>query len=288
MGWRQIIITGRAKLDLKMNYLVVRKDTTTKIHISEIDILVIESLQVSITTALIQELSKNKVKVIFCDETYSPFCEVTSYYGKYNSPLMLKNQINWKKENKLKVWTEIIRQKIKNQKELLCEYGKEEYMLLEGYLLDLKKGDSTNREGHAAKVYFNALFGKDFTRNLDNGINSALNYGYSLILSSFNREICLNGYLTELGIFHDNQFNFYNLSSDLMEPFRPIIDKIVININIGTFGREEKLKLMDVFMSPIKIGNRTYELRNAISIYCKGVFQAIESGNLEYMVKCEL
>ena len=91
--------------------------------------------------------------------------------------------------------------------------------LLQGYLEEITYGDATNREGHAAKVYFNALFGKDFTRTDDLLINTALNYGYSILLSAFNREIVLNGYLTQLGLFHDNMFNRFNLASDLMEPF---------------------------------------------------------------------
>ena len=88
-------------------------------------------------------------------------------------------------------------------------------------------GDVTNREGHAAKVYFNALFGKDFTRTEECPINAALNYGYALILSCFNREIVSNGYITQIGLFHDNMFNPYNLSSDLMEPYRVVVDRMV-------------------------------------------------------------
>ena len=88
-------------------------------------------------------------------------------------------------------------------------------------------GDATNREGHAAKVYFNALFGMDFTRTAENSINAALNYGYSLLLSTCTREIAINGYITQLGLFHDNMFNPFNLAFDLMEPFRPLVDNLI-------------------------------------------------------------
>lgn len=81
--------------------------------------------------------------------------------------------------------------------------------------------------GHAAKVYFNALFGMDFTRTEESSINAALNYGYGILLSAFNREIVLNGYITQLGLFHNNMFNQFNLGSDLMEPFRTIVDQKV-------------------------------------------------------------
>ena len=100
--------------------------------------------------------------------------------------------------------------KNKKAKELLEYQGKEESKLLDSYLQEIKWNDETNREGHAAKVYFNALFGLDFTRTTDCPVNSALNYGYSIILSAFTREITANGYITQLGLFHDNMFNQFN------------------------------------------------------------------------------
>ena len=98
--------------------------------------------------------------------------------------------------------TEIVTEKIRKQKEVS--------KLLDSYLQEIKWNDETNREGHAAKVYFNALFGLDFTRTTDCPVNSALNYGYSIILSAFTREITANGYITQLGLFHDNMFNQFN------------------------------------------------------------------------------
>lgn len=287
MGWRTVVITGRAKLDLKMNYMVVRKESTTKINIGELETVVIETLQVSITTALLIELSKQKVKVIFCDESYSPFCEIMSYYNKHNSSLMIKKQINWKENSKLEAWTEIIRQKIYNQMKNLEDNGLEESKMLNAYLGEIEQGDITNREGHAAKVYFNALFGKNFTRGSTNNINSALNYGYSILLSSFNREVCSCGYLTQLGIAHDNQFNLYNLSCDLMEPFRPFVDSLIIKMELNKFEREEKLQILNILSFPIKVDGKTFELSNAIGVYTKSVFEAIETGEFYKIKKCE-
>lgn len=78
--------------------------------------------------------------------------------------------------------------------------------MLQEYIREIQFGDATNREGHAAKVYFNALFGKEFSRTNDVPINAALNYGYGIILSLANREIVSNGYITQIGLFHDNMF----------------------------------------------------------------------------------
>ena len=135
-------------------------------------------------------------------------------------------------------------------------------------------------EGHAAKVYFNALFGMDFSRSADNDINAALNYGYSLILAVFNREVVANGFLTQLGMFHDNMFNPFNLSSDLMEPFRTLIDEKVISMPIESFGHEEKMSILDLLNKEVYIDGKQNTLNNAIKIYCKSVITALSERDI--------
>ena len=128
------------------------------------------------------------------------------------------------------VWTAIVSEKISKQAEFLREICRdEESELISSYIDQIEFADSTNREGHAAKVYFNALFGKSFSRGADNAVNAALNYGYSIVLSAFNREIVANGYTTELGLFHSNMFNRFNRGCDLIEPlFVKYVDKKLV------------------------------------------------------------
>ena len=280
MSWRTVVVSSSAKLDYQMGYLVVRKDTTTKIHLGEIRTLMIESIAVSLTAALLSELVKKKVKVIFCDEKRNPSSELMPYYGSHDCSLKIKRQIAWTDDIKGAVWTEIVYEKIRQQKYLLQEYGKVEAELLQGYLEEITYGDATNREGHAAKAYFNALFGKDFTRTDDLLINTALNYGYSILLSAFNREIVLNGYLTQLGLFHDNMFNRFNLASDLMEPFRPLVDYMVLQMTLVEFERIQKMELVNLMNKEVIINDRCELISNAIKIYCKSVFDALEDGDV--------
>jgi CRISP-associated protein Cas1 len=285
MSWRTVVINSCCKLEFKLNYLIVRGEETKQIHISEIAILIIESTAVSLTAMLITELIKNKVKVIFCDSTHSPQSELISYYNHYRTSGNIKQQMNWKEKIKNRVWSKIIELKIYNQQKLLEQLGlRSEATLLNSYKSQIEEGDATNREGHSAKVYFNALFGLDFCRRKETLINSALNYGYAIILSAFNREIVSSGYLTQLGIFHKNEYNYYNLSSDFMEPFRILVDKIVINMNIEKFDAEEKFKVLDILNFEVIIDNKKQYLLNAISIYCKSVFDALNN-NDENLVK---
>lgn len=276
MSWRTVVVSKSAKLDYQMGYMIVRQEETTKIFLNEISTVVIETTAVSITGSLMSELIKNKIKVIFCDEKRNPSSELVPYYGSHDTSAKIRNQIAWSNDIKATVWTEIVTEKIRKQKELLERVGKrEEAEMLQNYIEEVQYGDSTNREGHAAKVYFNALFGKDFTRTSDCNINAALNYGYSIVLSSFTREIAANGYITQIGLFHDNMFNPFNLASDLMEPFRPLIDQLVYDMKLQTFDKNEKVQLVNILNQSVYINDRSEYVNNAVKIYSKSIFDAL-------------
>ena len=277
MSWRIVVVSKSAKLDYQMGYMVIRQEETTKIFLCEISTVVIETTVVSITGTLLCELVKNKIKVVFCDERRNPFSELTPYYGSHDTSAKIRNQVAWSEDRKAMVWTEIVTEKIRKQKEVLERIRKyEEALLLQGYIDEMQFGDSTNREGHAAKVYFNALFGKDFTRTADCNINAALNYGYSIVLSAFTREVVANGYITQLGLFHDNMFNQFNLASDLMEPFRPLVDQAVYDRELTTFTKDEKMALVNILNRQVCMNDRMEYVNNAIKIYCRSVFDALE------------
>lgn len=275
MSWRTVVISNSAKLDYQMGFMVVRQQEIIKIHISEIELLIVESTAVSLTVALLSELTKKKIKVVFCDEKRNPSSELLPYYGSHDTSMKVRTQVTWSEDIRKAVWTEIVGEKIRKQAELLQECGRNEANMLYGYIDELSFGDETNREGHAAKVYFNALFGKDFSRTNDNSINAALNYGYALLLSNFNRCIVANGYITQLGLFHDNMFNPFNLASDLMEPFRPIVDRKVLQFMPEKFEHEEKVEMLKILQEEVLIAGRKEYVNNAIKIYCKSVFDAI-------------
>ena len=281
MSWRTVVITKRAKLDLEIGYMVVRSSDTVKIHLSELSTVIIESTAVSLTVSLLCELTKRKVKVIFCDEKRNPSSELVPYYGSHDTSMKVRNQISWKQQLKDLVWTEIVSEKIRQQEKYLELLGcDEEARLLHSYVENMAVRDASNREGHAAKVYFNALFGKDFSRTQDNSINAALNYGYSLILSVFNREIVSNGYITQLGIFHDNMFNCFNLGSDFMEPFRILADRKVRSMWPVKFEHDEKLIMLEILNQEVSIDGKNQVVNNAIKIYCKSVLDALSEGDI--------
>ena len=280
MSWRTVVISQNAKLDYQIGYLVVRGAETKKVHLDEIGILIVESTSVSLTAYLLSELTKRKIKVIFCDEKRNPSSELVSYYGSHDTSAKIRKQIEWNKQTKEEVWTAIVTEKIIKQAELLEWYKKPESKLLYDYIKEIQFGDKTNREGHAAKVYFNALFGKDFTRTEENSINATLNYGYSLILSSVAREIVANGYITQIGIFHDNMFNQFNLASDIMEPFRPLVDEMVMEYSFDSFGTDEKHEMLGLLQRELYISGKKEYFLNAIKIYVRSVLDAINDKDI--------
>lgn len=276
MSWRTVFITKRSKLDLRLGSLVIRSEETVIVPIAEIHTLLVDNSGCTITCALLSELIKQKVKVIFCDEKHNPLCETIPYNGSHNSSKSIRNQVAWSAERATILWTNIVAWKIQKQRDHLTHRMNEKADLLDKYLTEIEFGDQTNREGHAAKVYFNALWGKQFSRDDDNAINSALDYGYSILLSTFNKEIVALGYLTQLGIWHSNQFNPYNLSSDLMEPFRPLVDRTVYDLSPQQFRSEEKQKILGVLQTQVFINNQKQYLTNAIRIFVKSVVGFME------------
>lgn len=278
MSWRTVVIGSRSKLDFKLNYMIIRKDfETTKLYIDEIYMLIIESTAVSFTAVLLNELIKKKVAIVFCDEKRNPASEVIPLHGSHNSSKRCREQAEWSKALQAYIWTEIVRHKIMNQADLLQHQELDEAELLYQYLEELTLNDETQREGHAAKVYFNALFGKSFSREQDNPINAALNYGYAILLSAVNREILSLGYITQLGLNHCNQFNPYNLGSDLMEPLRGFVDAVVIKSRPTEFDRNVKLSLIELLSEDVKINDTVQTFSAAIRIYCKSVFDALRT-----------
>ena len=281
MSWRTLIITRRCKLDLTMNYLEIRGDDVKKVHLSELHTVIIDSTAVSLTGALLCEMMHRKIKVIFCDEKRNPQSELIPYYGSHDSSARIRQQISWEPEIKGLVWAEIIAEKIRLQQALLLQIGaKDRAELLGQYIHDIEEADASNREGHAARVYFSGLFGTDFSRSQENPVNAALNYGYSLLLSAFNKEIAAAGYLTQIGIFHDNMFNPFNLASDLMEPFRPLVDELVRQKIPTEFDKEEKIRILDVLNRKVEIDRQVHYVSNAIKIYAHSVLDALNNRNI--------
>lgn len=282
MSFRTIVISSKAKLSYKNHYLIVKKEDDEKyVHISEIDTVIIDSIAVSITSYLLLELANNKINIIFCNEKRNPYAQVIPFYNSHNVSKKILLQTKWKKKLKDEMWQKIIENKIINQATLLIKLKKDKGNMLLEYSKEVKPGDTTNREGHSAKVYFNSLFGNEFSRSQLNDINAALNYGYAIILSAINKEITINGYTTCLGINHRNDYNYYNLTCDFMEPLRIIIDEFVYYNQTRVFDKEYKMDLVNVLNHKYNYQNKELFLTDLIKLYVRNILKCMETEKLE-------
>lgn len=282
MGWRSVIITQHAKLTYSMQMMIVQtRDGINQIPIEDINLLLVSTTQAVITSALISKLAQNQTKVIFVDEKDNPLVETAVYYPGARNMAKLKKQFNWDEHLKEVLWTKIVSQKIKNQIAVLDNYhlNKDE---VQSELDQLEINDESNREAIAARKYFMLLFDKNFVRRDTSAINAALDYGYAILLSSFNREIAMNGYLTYFGIHHCSQKNQFNLASDLMEPFRPFVDYWVkAHEKIKELTPDIKYGLVELLSLEIKFNDKKTLLTNAISVYVRECLKFLSGDSKE-------
>jgi len=270
MGFRTVIVNKHSKLSYKNNHLTYKSETDIQmIHLSEIDTLIVETTDVVITTMLVSKLVENNINVIFCDEKRLPTAGLMPYYGRHDSSLTISKQLMWEDEHKELLAYNILGQKIHNQSLFLAKEGfLEKSDAIERLLNEFELTDPSNREGHAARIFFNTLYGNSFSRDDANDINASLDYGYTIIMSIFAREIVKCGCLTQLGINHHNQFNQYNFASDLMEPFRLIVDEVVYKNKTKSFAYI-KGELFKIFAMNYEYDNSQMFLNNIVKHYVK-------------------
>lgn len=285
MGFRTIVINAHSKLSYKNNHFVYKSiEDTQMIHVSEIDVMICETTDIVISTMLINKLIEAGVLLIMCDAKRLPNSVAMPYYGRHDTSLQIQKQVEWNPVDKKKIWTDIIIQKISNQAALLKKVGFDDKATdILNAITKLTLNDSANVEGHAARTSFNTLFGHDFVRDEVTEVNKGLDYGYTLILSLFAREIVKCGCLTQLGIKHTNQYNQFNLASDLMEPFRVLVDEIVYDNKSEAFPRIKR-ELFTLFSETYRYNGGDMYLTNIISDYVKKVLDCLHGEREEVPV----
>lgn len=226
MGWRIVHVKESESMQLRLDNLQISKQGFKYfIPLADINMIVIEG-RTTLTTSLMAAFTKYNIVTIICDKQYLPTGILLSYGNYHHMAKRTLQQIKWTQEIKKEIWKNVIGQKIANQIRVteLLKVEPERIELMKKNYQDLTPGDQTNREGHTAKVYFNSLYGLNFTRDKDCLENSGMNYGYTIIRAAVARLVVGQGLIPVLGIFHHNEFNSFNLVDDLMEPFRPLMD----------------------------------------------------------------
>ena len=289
MGYRIIYVEKCEYLRLYLDNLKVEINEKKEVNfpIADIQILVIDNYKSTLNIPLINKLTEYNVCTIICGIDHLPKSYILPINGNFASSGNLFKQIQWSQERKDYIHAEIVKHKIKNQIEILKEnergFGVTEKLY--EFIDTTISGDQTNREGLAAKMYFRALFGSDFIRFEQDVVNAGLNYGYSVFRSLITSIIVAKGYIPNLGLFHKGKQNMFNLSDDIIEVFRPIVDNYVFNNMTEDilFKQSHRDELIGLTNNKIMIDDRKQTISNAIGIYLDSIFKFMDGENIELL-----
>lgn len=270
---RSIYIGNPAYLKVKDNQLkIMCPETQTEkgsMPIEDLGLLMLDHFQITISNQLIQQLMGNNVVVVCCDAQHLPHGIMLPLYGHTEHSERVKYQIEASEPLKKQLWKQTVECKIDNQRAVLNHWKRKSEPMI-SYRNDVKSGDVTNMEGIAAQYYWKHLIGEGFLRErFGDSPNQFLNFGYAVLRSMVARAIVETGLLPVLGIFHKNKYNPYCLADDIMEPYRPYIDKLVIEWleqfpNTENISKEFKAHILKMATIDVKIDNHTRPLMLAV------------------------
>lgn len=240
---RTIYIGNPAYLKIKENQLIVQstetKEEKGRVPIEDMALLLLDHPQITLSAQLLNSLMGNNVALIHCDQHHLPNGLMLPLVGHTELTERWRYQLNVSIPLKKQLWRQTIEVKINNQKELL-RIHKQPTEAMEVYLSKLISGDETNMEGKAANHYWKYIL-SDFQRaRFGAAPNSLLNFGYAILRSIVARALVSSGMLPAQGLFHKNKYNPYCLADDIMEPYRPFVDALVVDY-IGLYPKEEAL-----------------------------------------------
>lgn len=287
MGYRQVFIKRSEKLSFKDNQLVVSKDEEeTKIPLEDINFVLLEDSTTIVTTRLLAEIGKNGIALIICDEKHNPTSIMYPYNYHYKQLENLELQLENTNSLKDELWKLIVISKIYNQKHLLEVKTMDEYTIekIDGFVNEVLPGDTGNREGLVAKMYFRSLFGSEFVRHFDDGINNALNYGYTILRSCLVRILSSYGLLTYYGINHKSKTNNFNLAYDFVEPFRPIVDEFVFDnadIIMDDLTYDIRKQLVNLINKEVIIEGKHCTVEYAMDLLVQSYIKSLTTGEIK-------
>lgn len=279
---RSIYIGNPAYLKLKDEQLYIMEPETGqmkgKVPVEDLGLLMLDHWQITVSHQLIQKMMGNNVVVISCDAHHLPHGIMLPLHGHTEFSDRIKNQLEASEPLKKQLWKQTIECKIDNQKELLRRLGNY-YEPMIDYRNNVKSGDLTNMEGIAAQHYWKYLISLDFLRQrFGDSPNQFFNFGYSVLRSIVARAIVETGLLPVLGIFHKNKYNPYCLADDMMEPYRPFVDWLVMdwltrNPDTEELNKEFKAHILQIATKDVKIDGKTRPLMVAVKTTVSSLYK---------------
>ena len=289
MAFRVILIESEVTIKVKLNNLIITKNgSDVWVPLDDISMIVMDNLSTMLSARLLCQLSEKGIGFMLCNQEHLPTGFYSSYDNHSRASKVIGFQIEKNTEYYDSLWKKIVEAKICNQaktyKRLFNDRAGMDKILK--FSTAISEGDKTNREAHAAKVYFNMLMGTSFSRgNEDILMNSGLDYGYA-VLRGYIARVCVGyGLNTQIGIHHKNEYNRFNLVDDLMEPLRPIVDIVVYGImkDDKYFTREHRRQLVNILNMKIMYRDKKMYICNMIENYVEQ-FASVIMGRTDEIV----
>lgn len=269
---RTLVFSSACRISLKNCQLNVENQDSgelTHIPIEDLAVVIIENQQVSISVPALNALAENNCAVVVCDSKHMPSSMLMNLDTNTIQGENYRLQTEASPSLKKKLWRQIVRKKIQNQSRLLTELGLDGDRLKPFYM-SVKSGDVDNREGIAAKLYWDVLLGDEFIRSRFGGApNGLLNYGYSILRAAMTRAIMGSGLFPAFGLFHKNRYNSFPLADDLMEPYRPFVDRIVYMLcadDKASLNTDTKQRLLRVLFTDTSFKDMVRPLEISLSV----------------------
>lgn len=285
MGWQILHLSQQAHLSLKHGQCAVdfAAGDSISLPLDNLSIVVLESLHITVSAALLQKMAANGIAVFVCNENHTPNGVLLPFMQHFCTTKMAFQQIQWSAPFRSRIWQQIIKSKIKGQSTVLRQVGfteaAEKLKLLAEYVLS---GDSSNREGQAAALYWRTLYGTTFTRDDTTPLNAALNYGYAILRGIIARDIAATGFIPCFGLHHNNQLNAFNLADDLIEPFRPLADILVYQLHqdqrlADGLTPDIKAELLNILTQDVAYNQQQKNLLAVTLDVCRSLASAVEN-----------
>lgn len=286
MSWKTLLFSNPCKLYIKNRQLIYQandSDEEITIPMEDIGTIILESPQIHISNYFLSSCSENEITVITCDSTHKPNGILTPFYQHSRNTKIVLAHIGIKEPLKKQIWQKIIKQKIKNQSNVTKILFQDD--IFDYYIDKVNSGDTKNIEAQVSKKYWQMLF-EDFKRHSDDKYNYALDYGYAIIRGTLSKYIASSGLIPCLGVHHCNELNSFNLTEDLIEPFRPFVDLMVSEMNIEkkeSLTKNEKAFLISILTKQCQYKKERITIQNACENVCKSFVKTILEKDIKYL-----
>lgn len=277
----------------------MKQETEVTKPIEDIGIVILDNKRITITQGLLEALLENNCAVITCDSHSMPVGLMLPLYGNSTQNERFREQLEASLPLRKQLWQQTIKAKIENQAAVLASYSKVSTKAMERWANDVRSGDPENIEGRAAAYYWKNVFSEfkqlaGFTRDR-NGIppNNLLNYGYAILRAIVARGLVSSGMLPTLGIHHHNRYNAYCLADDIMEPYRPYVDQLVLSIvsecepDDMELTKEVKFKLLGIPTIEVTVNGKRSPLMVAVTQTTASLYKCF-SGELRRIAYPEM